>query len=211
MAKRKRQKVRRLGGRSARIHDAVLTSTFELIAEKGVDDVTIADVAERSGVHETSIYRRWGTPQALHLETCLRFVGDAIPTPDTGTLRSDLIAMMLSAVAVHTSPQGLVILALNRLSNARSQQARKKSWQARFKQLLPMFERAVARGEFPDDVDPIPLLESLIAPLHFRLLVSAEKLEDWPVVEMVDRLLKGYPSKERKPRLAATPVRVRKA
>ena len=111
---------------------------------------------------------------------------------------------------MHTSRQGLVILALNRLSDVRSRQARQKFWQERFKQLLPMFERAVARGEFPDDVDPIPLLESLIAPLHFRLLVSAEKLEDWPVVEMVDRLLKGYPSKERKPRLAAPPARVRK-
>ena len=198
MAKRARQKLKRPGGRSARVQDAVLRSAFALMSEKGVESLTIADLAKRSGVHETSIYRRWETPKAVALDACLRSIGDAVPTPDTGSLRSDLIAMMRGALALHASPQGQVILALNRLGDAKAQRARRDFWQQRFMQLQPMFDRAVARGELARDVDPIPLLETLIAPLHFRLLVSAETLDDWPVVEMVDRVLKGYQSRPRK-------------
>jgi tetracycline repressor-like protein len=106
--------------------------------------------------------------------------------------------MMRSAVTMHNSPRGQVILALNRLGDKASQQARHNFWQERFKQLRPMFDRAVARSEFPERLDPIPLLETLIGPLHFRLLVSSEPLDDWPVVEMVERVLKGYDAKPRK-------------
>jgi len=192
MAKRTRQRVKRPGGRSARVQDTVLKSTFTLISEKGADGVTIADVAGRSGVHETSIYRRWETPKALVLDACMRFTGNAVPTPDTGSLRSDLIAVMRGAVALHTGPQGHVILALNRLGDDKAQRYKHNFWQERFRRLQPIFDRAVERGEFPKGVDPIPLLQTLIAPLHFRLLVSVEPLDDWPVVEMVERVLKGY-------------------
>ena len=104
MTRRARQKVKRSGGRSARVRDAVLRSALALISEKSADGVTIADLAKRSGVHETSIYRRWATPNAVILAACLRFAGDAVPTPDTGALRSDLIAMMRRAVALHKGP-----------------------------------------------------------------------------------------------------------
>ena len=192
MGKRTRQKTKRPGGRSARVQDAVLRSALTLIAEKGADGVTVADVAERSGVHETSIYRRWATPKALVLDACMRLTADAVPAPDTGSLRSDLVAMMRAAVALHRSPQGQIIVALNRLGDDKAQCARRDFWRERFRLLQPMFDRAVVRGEFPTDVDPLPLLETLIAPLHFRLLVSAESLDDWPIVEMVERVLKGY-------------------
>jgi AcrR family transcriptional regulator len=43
----------------------VLTATLEVFSKSGYDGVTIAKVAGRSGVHETSIYRRWGTRDHL--------------------------------------------------------------------------------------------------------------------------------------------------
>src|SRR5262249_38106172 len=98
----------------------------------------------------------------------------------------------------HQSPQGQVIHALNRLADDKAQRVKREFWQERFKRLQPMFDRAIARGEFPKDVDPAPLLETLIAPLHFRLLVSVETLDDWPVVEMVERVLKGFDATPRK-------------
>ena len=58
--------------------------------------------------------------------------------------------------------------------------------------LRPIFDRAVERGEFPREADPIAALQTLIAPLYFRLLVSIEKLEHWPVADEVDRLLEGH-------------------
>ena len=198
MKKAVHQKRRRLGGRSARVRDAVLKSAFELLIEQGHGGFTITEVAARAGVHETSIYRRWGTPNALLVDAWLGFFDDAIPIPDTGSLRSDLIALGESGAAVHRSPRGQAILALILVRDERSLKVKHEYWQRRFERLRPVFDRAIARGEFPPDADPFVLLQILIAPRFFRLLVSIEPLDDWPIAEVVDRVLNGYaPSPKR--------------
>src|SRR5512144_909234 len=85
---------RRPGGRSARVRASVLEAAFAVLRETGSEAFSIADVAARSGVHETSIYRRWGTKSALILEASLHFAQGAIAIPDTGALRTDLIALL---------------------------------------------------------------------------------------------------------------------
>jgi AcrR family transcriptional regulator len=192
MAEAVGKKGRRLGGRSARVHDAVLKSAFELLIEKGREHFTVSGVAARAGVHETSIYRRWGTPNSLLVDSCLRYFEDAIPIPDTGTLRSDLIALGESGTRMLRSPQGQAILALTLVREENALRVKREYWQRRFERLRPIFDRAIARGEFPPDADPIVLLQILIAPRYFRLLVSMETLDDWPSAEVVDRVLCGY-------------------
>jgi Tetracyclin repressor-like, C-terminal domain len=85
-----------------------------------------------------------------------------------------------------------VIVILTQLQNPNARAVRHEYWQRRFAMLRPIFDRAVERGEFPREADPIAALQTLIAPLYFRLLVSIEKLERWPVADEVDRLLKAY-------------------
>jgi len=192
MAKAAGEIRRRVGGRSARVHDSVLKSVFELIAEAGIENFSVAGVAARAGVHETSIYRRWPSRDELILAACRHFMEDAVPVPDTGALRSDLIALMRHARAMLTSRRGQVIVILTQLQNPNARAVRHEYWQRRFAMLRPIFDRAVERGEFPREADPIAALQTLIAPLYFRLLVSIEKLERWPVADEVDRLLEGH-------------------
>lgn len=192
MAEAVHKKGRRLGGRSARVHDAVLKSAFELLTEKGRAHFTVSEVAARAGVHETSIYRRWGTPNSLLVDSCLRYFEDAIPIPDTGTLRSDLIALGESGARMLRGPLGQAILALTLVREENALRVKREYWQRRFERLRPIFDKAIARGEFPRDADPVVLLQTLIAPLYFRLLVTVETLDDWPITEVVDRVLSGY-------------------
>jgi AcrR family transcriptional regulator len=192
MAKAARKIRRRVGGRSARVQASVLKSAFDLLGEKGVGDFSIADVAERAGVHETSIYRRWPTHAALILDACRDFTEEVLPIPDTGSLRGDLIALQTSAKKMLTSRRGRAIVALCRIQEADALVRRKAFWRARFEQLRVVLDRAVTRGEFPADADPVMFLEMLIAPFYFRLLVTDESVNSWPVTEQVDRLLAGY-------------------
>src|SRR5229473_2533187 len=97
MAEAAEQIRKRVGGRSARVHDSVLKSVFELLAESGVENLSIAEVAARAGVHETSIYRRWPSHDLLILDACRHFMEDAIPIPNTGSLKGDLIAIQRDA------------------------------------------------------------------------------------------------------------------
>jgi AcrR family transcriptional regulator len=183
---------RRHGGRSARVRGSVLQSAFAVLIEKGFEAFTIADVAQRADVHETSIYRRWGGRTALAMEACLYFAEDALEIPDTGSLRSDLVCLLQRLVALLISPQGRALLALSVSQDSDAIATRRGYWRTRFSLARSMLERAVSRGEFPHQVDPTIFLEALIAPLYMRALVTAEPLQDWPCEEMVDRWLASY-------------------
>src|SRR5581483_3234924 len=87
---------RRPGGRSARVQVAVFEATFQLLEERGYEGLSMASIAERAAVHETSLYRRWKTKERLVLDAVNHRVAQEIPVPDTGALRSDLIAVLQS-------------------------------------------------------------------------------------------------------------------
>jgi len=184
----------RQGGRSARVRASVLQSAFAVLTEKGFQDFAIAEVAARAGVHETSIYRRWGTKQALVLEACLHFAEDAVPVPDTGSLRSDLVALLKGLVAMMASPRGQALVAMSVAKHPEGVTARQTYWQRRLEAMRVILDRAVSRGEFPRRADPIAFLEALIAPLYLRALVTGKPIEEWPYDEMIDRLLAAYAS-----------------
>lgn len=183
----------RPGGRSARVRSSVLESAFQVLMEKGLDDFTIAEVAARAEVHETTIYRRWSTKNALVREACLNYAESSLQMPDTGSLRSDLAALLDSIVAKMASPEGQVLLALGSSQHPHVVAARHDSWQRRFSLMRTILDKAVARGEFPRNADPVAFLEALIAPLYLRALVTAEPLDGWRSREMIDRLLAAYP------------------
>jgi AcrR family transcriptional regulator len=180
----------RPGGRSARVGSLVLEAGFAVFVEKGFEAFTIAEVATRAGVHETSIYRRWKTRGALAMDCCLHYAQAAIPTPDTGSLRSDLVTLLNSVVAVYSSPQGQALLRMSALQDAHTV-ARHQFLQRRFDLARPIFDRAILRGEFPGDSDGMIVLEALLAPLFMRALLC-RPLGDWPKNEMLDRLLNTY-------------------
>jgi AcrR family transcriptional regulator len=174
------------------VREAVLQSAFSLLTEKGLDAFTIAEIAARAGVHETSIYRRWRTKNALVLETSVQFAKSAVPVPDTGSLRSDLVVFVKSLIALMTSPQGHMVAALGQSLHPHVVAARQNLFRLRRELVRQIFDRAAARCELPLNADPSLFLETLIAPLYLRLLVTGESLEDWPYEEMIDRLLQAF-------------------
>ena len=182
----------RPGGRTARVRSSVLQSAFQVLMDKGLDAFTITEVAERSEVHETTIYRRWGTKNALAREACLHHAESSLQIADTGSLRSDLAALLASIVAMITSREGQALLALGSLQHPHVVAVRQAIWQRRLSLMRTILDKAVTRGEFPRDADPIEFLEALIAPLYLRANVTAEPLAAWPGNEMIDRLLVAY-------------------
>jgi len=173
----------------------VLEAGFAVFVEKGFEAFTIAEVADRAGVHETSIYRRWKTRGALAMDCCLHYVQAAIPTPDTGSLRSDLTTLLDSAVTAYSSPQGRALLRVSTLQDPHIATARQQFAQRRFDLARAIFDRAIARGEFPNTGDGKIVLEALLAPLILRALLN-QPLGDWPRTEMLDRLLGTYGARQ---------------
>ena len=158
------------------MRSAVLTSTLELLTETGPSGFTIAEVAKRAGVHETSIYRRWGTRERLVVEAMSELSVELIPVPDTGALRGDLVALGQALVHYVESPLGKALTRTMAVSDddEEAAEARAQFWSARFTECSTLVERAVSRREVPESTDGRLLLEVFIAPVHFRLLLSRE-------------------------------------
>jgi AcrR family transcriptional regulator len=184
---------RRTGGRSARVREAVLTATLQAVAKHGAGAVSIGEIARAAADHETSIYRRWPTKEHLLLDALLDYSEAELPIPDTGSLRQDLIALATSVAAYLESPLGRTLAQAmvaaggdDTLAAARAQ-----FWKSRVDLASAMIERAKDRGEVPTDLDAATALELVIAPLHFRTLLTHQAVDERAISDIVDTLLAG--------------------
>ena len=182
------------GSRSQRARQAVLDATADLVADVGVERTTIDEIASRSGVAKTTIYRHFNSKQALVVEAVHACTHIPVVT-DTGSLRDDLIScfsgttkasydgrlgdMMLSLMdAAQRDPE------LGRLVRAQTDQRRRFATE--------VIERAVTRGDLPADVD-VDLLVTLVAgPLVYTKLVRRQRVTDELVAAVVDSVLSRF-------------------
>jgi AcrR family transcriptional regulator len=170
---------RRTRGRSARIRAAVLDATVDALVAHGIDRVSIADIAAKAGVHETSIYRRWGTKETLIVDALFARTEHDLPIPDTGSLRGDLIAGARSLAELLSSPIGALIAGASALTVDDPDLAvtRDRYWASRFAFADTIIRRAVERGELPPGVQPRPAMDMLAGALHMRAMLTHEPLE----------------------------------
>jgi AcrR family transcriptional regulator len=186
---------RRPGGRSARVRAAALAAAMDELAESGYAAVTLEGVARRAGVHKTTLYRRWGTREALVLEAMLEHAGERVPVPDTGSLREDLLALATAAAGTAETPQGeavvRAVVAAGRHDEALAA-ANRRFWTERLALDGAIVERAIARGELPPGVDAESVIEAVLGPIYFRLLVTGEPV-DGAFIELVVDLVSRAP------------------
>jgi AcrR family transcriptional regulator len=184
---------RRPGGRSARVRADVLRSTLEALAENGPNGLTVSEIARRSGVHATSIQRRWGGPQNLILDALLTYSQEQLPVPDTGSLRADMVALARLIAAYLNTPLGAALAHALAAAEDDPQlaESRAQFWQARYDAVRVIVGRAVDRHELPADTDHQLALELLVAPLHFRALLLRQPIEEDWIERTVDTLLRG--------------------
>jgi AcrR family transcriptional regulator len=84
--------------RGQELEDALLDAAWEELIEVGYGRFTIEGVAARAGTSRPVIYRRWPNRSDLAV-TAVRHHGakDPVSTPDTGSVREDLIELLRRA------------------------------------------------------------------------------------------------------------------
>ena len=182
----------RSGGRSARVVDAVLRTTLEVLGEVGYERLRIDEVARRSAVNKTTIYRRWPTRVELVREALM--VLTRLPEPPlTGRIRDDLIAHLNASVAWLTSPVGRGIARVlmrgdpnNELHQISS--ALRSSWLVRRSAML---ERAIAQGELPPTTDVHLVAATIHAGVYSRIVRWGEEPTAYLIEGVVDLVLGG--------------------
>lgn len=183
----------RPGGRSARIQAAVFEAALRLLEEKGYEALSFASIASCARVHEATLYRRWKTKEQLIIDAITSRVAQDISVPDTGTLRSDLIEILQSLRIFLQSALGQAIVqaAVATVHSPELGAFRRDYWHHRRAHLQLLFDRAIARGEFPSQADPHLFLETLIGVLYVRLFVVNEAVDEGLSERIVDLVLPG--------------------
>ncbi len=184
----------RPGGRAARVRGAVLAATAELLDEVGYEAATYDEIARRAGVHQTTVYRRWPTKPELVADALDLHSEDHVPIPDTGSLRGDLAAVG-SAVAANVSSVGgrrrsLSVVAASAHSEELASTVH-RFMSRRVTLAEPLVANAIARGELPDDTDARAIVEALVGPIWFRLLLTGEPIDAAFVDAMVGLVERG--------------------
>ncbi|MFE0751245.1 TetR/AcrR family transcriptional regulator C-terminal ligand-binding domain-containing protein [Gordonia sp. NPDC058843] len=176
---------RRPGGRSARVQSAVYTAVGQLVGAGRRETMTIPEVADLAGVNPTSIYRRWGSIDALLGEVAVAALTRGEPLPDTGTLADDLSEWATIIAADIARPK--------RRAYLRAMVAAREDivevcpcWEIRREHAEQMIARAQERGEPTPSVRQV--LDHVIAPLYHHAVFGLE-LDADHAAELVGDLL----------------------
>jgi AcrR family transcriptional regulator len=185
----------RPGGRSARTRAAVLGATEDLLAEVGYEELTFEAVAQRAGVHKTTVYRRWPTKPDLVADAARERSLQQVELPDTGALLGDLTALARAVAANIGSEVGsamtktLVAAAATSPSVA---DVTHRFWAERLRLSGAIVERAIARGDLPPSTDSNVLIESLVGALYVRLLLTGEPIDEAVADQIARAVAEGF-------------------
>ena len=181
------------GSRGATRETAILRATLELLAESGYDQLSIDAVAARAQASKATIYRRWPGKAALVITAIRRHAGQpAAAAPDTGSLRSDLLAALQVMRSSLSGQDAALILGLVTAMHRDPELAgavRDQVLQAKREVFGAVIARAAARGDVPAATDGALLAEVSSAVLFSRLLVTGEPLDDAFTRHLVDAVL----------------------
>ncbi len=152
-------------------------------------------VAARAGVGKATIYRRWGSKEALAQDLLARLAEPHIAIADSGNTRDELLVAVSNPMrAVSETDFGPVIKAL--LSQIASNPSigdpfRATVVAARRAEIARVIDRGIARGDLRADIDTGVATELLVGPVYFRLMFGGALDLDF-AKSVVDSVMRGY-------------------
>jgi AcrR family transcriptional regulator len=166
--------------RSSESRAAILAAAYELLLEKGLEDLTVEGIAARAGVGKQTIYRWWPSKGAVAVEAFAERSVPGLAFPDTGDLGADLGAM-LTALAVRLAdpefgPHAAALMAGALHDPALARTFREVVFAPVRAAYLERVAAARRRGELRADVSDDDLLDAAFGPLWFLRLNDPDRL-----------------------------------
>lgn len=172
----------RAGGRTARVRTAVLDAALRELVEHGYAALSVEHIAERSGVHKTTIYRRWQSKEAVLAEAVDDQADALVPVPATDSIDADLRTFTRALVDLLTSTDPLLagvvrVLFSEASHDSRIAELKRDLYARRYAELRAVVRSAIARAQLPADTDVRELVGLCAAPIYYRFLVTQEPID----------------------------------
>jgi AcrR family transcriptional regulator len=175
------------------VRQAVAAAVLELLHE-GQSGVSVAEVAERAGVHRTTVYRWWPTPVDLVREALTVHTARLV-VPDTGHWGDDVFALAVELAAFFSDPVEIAMNAfMSTGSNPEMDTIQIEHWTPIFWEFSQMVERAKQRGEIIPDTEAAVVLNLLTAPLLMHTVLLHSKPDSELVGRMAEAVSRAFAS-----------------
>jgi len=187
--------------RSEEARRKAIAAAIELIIERGATNLSIEEVAARSGVAKTTIYRHWPERASLIVDAA-RATFAHVVTPDTGTVRGDLETYFNELIRADLS--GRVGRLMPSLIDAANRDPEIEMLVERLsierqEPVMTIIGRAQARGELPAELDRDVVIGTVIGPLVFRKMLLRRPVDPGYVAKCLDVVLTGLGAKTVEP------------
>jgi len=172
--------------------DAILVATRELLAERGYDGMTMDAVADRAGAVKATVYRRWPSKVQLTIDAIIcapdsPMTADEIP--DTGSLRSDLLAVRFGRKRSDDSELMSGVMSAVRENPDLAAAFQQQFVRSRVSLMRGLLERAQQRGELREGIDLDMVAAVAPAMIVYRKMVAGHVIDDEFVTQMIDSVI----------------------
>ncbi|MDA0364957.1 MAG: TetR/AcrR family transcriptional regulator [Chloroflexi bacterium] len=180
----------------ARTSAAVFAAGEALLVEHGVHGITVDDIARRTGIAKTTIYRHWPSKAELVMAIVARQAFQ-FPSPNTGDAIEDLrICLRALSRSLAEAPRRVALLGVMELA-ARDEQsviAHRALLDSRSAILIEVFERGVTTGQLRPDQNVAQTLQLLVSPILMHPLLIGGVVDDDGIDSLIDRVLGPPPA-----------------
>lgn len=181
----------------AELEAAIEAAVLQLVIERGPAAVTMEAVAAKAKTSKPVLYRRWPDRRALMRDALLRAAVATIPHEDTGSYRSDMLAVLRGWLTMWSEPRTAALRAIvaamaHDAELAEAFRAGVIGW--RKEQMAALLARGIERGDVRPDVSIEIARELGQSVLWHRLLITGDPITDDLVVRLVDEVLVPYVS-----------------
>ena len=160
---------------------AVLEAAAGLLDERGFGRFTIDEVARRSRVSKTTIYKHWDGRLDLALAAYGDALTDAVPVGDTGNPITDLQDQVRRLAAFYASDRGRIaaqLIAAGTLQPNGATLIHQRFFAARRTATAMLIDHGKALGSLRRDIDTQIAIDLIFGGIIFRLFNGLDPLDE---------------------------------
>ena len=181
--------------RSTAADAAILEAAVDLLAEVGLEALTVEGVAARAGVGKGTVYRRYPGKIDLVVSAVRCYTNVGEPPPDTGTTRGDVRALVDGLVNILTeTPLGrtMPILVAARTRVPELDIAYAEIVAEKRARSAAVVRRGIERGDFRADIDVDVAIDAFVSAVFYRFLVTGAPLDAAFRAAVVENAMRAF-------------------
>jgi AcrR family transcriptional regulator len=183
-------------------HAAIMDAVYELLKERPARDLTMEAVAKRAKVGKPTLYKWWPSKAALIMAMFYERLAGHREAPVAATAEAVIRAKMRRLIKEFNGLFGKVmadLIAEGQSDPAILQELYERHIRLRRASAIADIERGKTGGEFSADTDAELLVDAIIGPVYYRLLLRFAPLTEKYANDLIDQVLLGVRKKQKAP------------